>query len=62
MGMEMLENKREQKLKGDLFNTCLDGCIFYENSIPYDKDNSRVTYFDYCANNCNNRYINKEDE
>ena len=58
--MGILEDKREKELKQESFNTCLIGCAFYENAIPYDKDNSRVVYFDYCANDCNDKYGGKK--
>lgn len=37
------------------FDVCLQGCMFYDNAIPYI-NNTKVGYFDYCFNDCLSLY------
>lgn len=56
--IEISEDKIEQKLEEKLFNTCLNGCAYYEQTLRnkgYDD-----LYFDYCANDCNDGYWGKK--
>jgi len=48
----------EQKIE---FDICLQGCKFYENAIPYI-NNSRVVYFDFCAGDCRNKYMEEKND
>lgn len=51
---QVLEEHKKEQMK--LMATCLEGCTYYEIAIPYDENNSRITYFDHCANDCNDAY------